>query len=117
MDLLVSVTAALTVDNLGRRPLFLTGTIGMFTSFGLWTIISVVYQNSMRVLPDGTKEYTNQAAGNAQIAFVWIFSLFYHVGFAGLLVSYALEILPYHLRAKGMMIMNITVQAILALGK
>lgn len=117
MDLLVAVTAALTVDNLGRRPLFLMGTTGMFAAFGLWTVVGAIYENSGRTLPDGTIEYTNQAAGNAQIAFVWFFSLFYHVGFAGLLVSYALEILPYHLRAKGMMILNVTVQAILALGK
>ena len=116
MDLIVSVSAALTVDNLGRRPLFIFGTCGMFLSFGLWTIIAVVYENSSHMV-NGKKVYENQAAGNAQIAFVWLFSVFYHVGFAGLLVGYALEILPYHLRAKGMMIMNITVQAILALGK
>lgn len=116
MDLIVSVGTALTVDNLGRRPLFILGTAGMFLSFGLWTIVGVVYENSGHLV-DGKKVYTNQTAGNAQIAFVWLFSLFYHVGFAGLLVGYALEILPYHLRAKGMMIMNITVQAILALGK
>ncbi|CAM1501372.1 Fc.00g105340.m01.CDS01 [Cosmosporella sp. VM-42] len=116
MDLSVSIGAALTVDNLGRRPLFLTGVTGMFACFGLWTIVGAVYESSSHTLADGTKEYTNHTAGYAQIAFVWLFSLFYHVGFAGLLVSYALEILPFHLRAKGMMIMNITVQAILALG-
>ena len=117
MDLIVSIAAALTVDNLGRRPLFLMGTTGMFASFGLWTIVGAIYENSSKTLADGTITYTNQTAGNAQIVFVWLFSLFYHVGFAGLLVSYALEILPFHLRAKGMMIMNITVQAVLALGK
>lgn len=117
MDLLVAVCTALYVDNWGRRPLFLVGTAGMFISFALWTTVAAVYESSSRVLSDGTEVYTNQGAGTSQIAFVWLFSLFYHVGFAGLLVSYALEILPYHLRAKGMMIMNITVQAILALGK
>jgi hypothetical protein len=35
--------------------------------------------------------------------------LFYDIGFSGLLVAYALEVLPFHLRAKGMMVMNITV--------
>ncbi|RDL33354.1 Uncharacterized protein BP5553_08793 [Venustampulla echinocandica] len=115
-DLLVAVTAALTVDRLGRRPLFLFGTIGMFSTFGLWTIVGAVYENSAVTLADGTISYPNQTAGNAQIAFVWLFSVFYHIGFAGLLVSYALEILPYHLRAKGMTILNITVQAFLALG-
>ena len=81
MDLSVSVTAALTVDKLGRRPLFLMGTAGMFASFGLWTIVGAVYETSGHTLPDGTVEYTNHAAGYAQIAFVWIFSVFYHMGF------------------------------------
>lgn len=117
MDLIVAISTALLVDEWGRRPLFLAGTAGMFASFAFWTVLGAVYENSSRMLADGTEVYTNEAAGTAQIAFVWLFSLFYHVGFAGLLVSYALEVLPYHLRAKGMMIMNITVQAILALGK
>ena len=56
-----------------------------------------------------------QGFGIAQIVFVWIFGIFYSIGFSGLLVAYTLEILPFHLRAKGLMIMNITVQAILAI--
>lgn len=53
--------------------------------------------------------------GIAQICFVWIFGIFYSIGFSGLLVAYTLEILPYHLRARGILIMNITVQVILAI--
>lgn len=117
MNLIVSVGAALLVDNWGRRPLFLLGTTGMVASFSIWTILAALYENSSRSLPNGTVVHTNSAAGTGQIVFVWLFNFFYHVGFAGLFVSYALEILPYHLRAKGMMILNITVQAVLALGK
>ena len=56
-----------------------------------------------------------QGFGIGQIVFVWVFGIFYSIGFSGLLVAYTLEVLPYHLRAKGVMIMNITVQAILAI--
>lgn len=56
-----------------------------------------------------------QSFGIAQIVFIWIFGIFYSIGFSGLLVAYTLEVLPFHLRAKGIMIMNITVQAILAI--
>lgn len=65
----------------------------------------------------GEYESHNSAKGFGigQIVFVWIFGIFYSIGFSGLLVAYTLEVLPYHLRAKGVMIMNITVQAILAL--
>jgi MFS family permease len=107
MDLAISIGAALTVDKLGRRPLFLTAISGMVLSFMCWTITGAVYENS-----DGT----NRSSGYAQIVFVWFFGIFYDIGFSGLLVAYALEILPFALRAKGMMIMNITVQAILAIG-
>jgi hypothetical protein len=56
------------------------------------------------------------AAGYPQVVFVWVFGVFYSLAWSGLLVAYALEILPYKLRAKGLMIMNLTVQATLVLG-
>lgn len=108
LDLIVTIAAALNVDRFGRRPLFLISTFGMVASFGCWTLTGAIYENS------GT---TNEQAGYAQLVFIWLFGIFYDIGFSGLLVAYALEVLPFHLRAKGMMLMNITVQAILALGK
>ncbi|KAI5459387.1 general substrate transporter [Mariannaea sp. PMI_226] len=121
MDLGFSIGAAFTVDRIGRRPLFLFAITGMVISFVLWTIVGAVYENSAKTVPktdDNTDGivYTNTGSGYAQIAFVWLFGIFYDIGFSGLLVAYALEILPFHLRARGMTIMNITVQAILAIG-
>ncbi|KAI8686617.1 hypothetical protein NCS56_00322000 [Fusarium sp. Ph1] len=122
LDLSVSIAAAFSVDKVGRRPLFLTAISGMVTAFIMWTIAGAIYENSSvptpptKDEPDGGVEYTNTGAGYAQIAFIWLFGIFYDIGFSGLLVAYALEILPFHLRAKGMMIMNIVVQAILAIG-
>lgn len=95
------------VDRFGRRPLFLLSAGGMCFSFVCWTICGAVYENS---------DSTNSGAGYAQLVFIWLFGAFYDIGFSGLLIAYALEILPFKLRAKGMMIMNITVQAVLALG-
>ncbi|KAK3315751.1 sugar transporter-like protein [Apodospora peruviana] len=108
LDLIVTVAAALNVDRFGRRPLFLVSTFGMVGSFACWTVTAAFYEQS---------EATNQALGYAQLVFIWVFGIFYDIGFSGLLVAYALEVLPFHMRAKGMMIMNITVQAALALGK
>jgi MFS family permease len=102
------VTAAQFIDRFGRRPLFLTATTGMLLMFVAWTISSAVYENSGE---------SNSAAGYVQIPFVWLFGVFYSFAWSGLLVAYALEVLPFKLRAKGLMIMNITVQAILAVGK
>lgn len=123
MDLSIAIGAALTVDKVGRRPLFLVAISGMVASFVLWTIVGAIYENSgvptppTADEPNGGIKYTNAGSGYAQIAFVWLFGIFYDIGFSGLLVAYALEVLPFHLRAKGMTIMNITVQAILAIGK
>ncbi|KAG0646980.1 Lactose permease [Hyphodiscus hymeniophilus] len=106
-NLIITIGAALCIDKLGRRPLFLTSMGGMVLSFVCWTITGAVYENS---------NGTNKGDGYAQLVFIWLFGMFYDIGFSGLLVAYALEVLPFHLRAKGMMIMNITVQAILAIG-
>jgi len=107
LSLIVSITAATLVDWAGRRRLFLVGTTGMVVMFVLWTITSAVYENSNN---------TNTAAGYVQIPIIWIFGVFYAISWSGLLVAYAIEVLPYSLRGKGLMIMNITVQAILAVG-
>ncbi|KAF9889654.1 hypothetical protein FE257_007162 [Aspergillus nanangensis] len=105
LDLSCSIFAAFMVDRLGRRKLFLTAICGMTLSFTIWTVMAAQYDNT------GGK----QSFGDAQIVFIWIFGIFYDIGFSGLLVAYTLEVLPFHLRAKGIMIMNITVQATLAL--
>jgi sugar porter (SP) family MFS transporter len=107
LALIVSLSAATMIDKVGRRKLFLISTVGMVVNFICWTITCAIYENSGE---------SNAGAGYAQIPFIWIFGIFYALAWSGLLVAYALEILPYRLRAKGLMIMNITVQAILAVG-
>ncbi|KAL3427202.1 hypothetical protein PVAG01_00711 [Phlyctema vagabunda] len=106
LSLVVSVSCAFLVDRVGRRPLFLISTAGMVLCFLAWTITSSIFE----------KDTTNMSAGYPQVAFVWMFSVFYSLAWSGLLVAYALEILPYKLRAKGLMVMNLTVQSALVLG-
>jgi len=108
LSLIVSVSCAFLVDRVGRRPLFLTSTSGMVLMFMCWTIVASQYEKTGGKNP--------KATGYPQIVFVWLFGVFYSLAWSGLLVAYALEILPYKLRAKGIMIMNLTVQATLVLG-
>jgi hypothetical protein len=84
--------------------------VAMFTA---WTISSAIYEKSLNANPNAP----NKAAGNVQVVWIWLFSAFYSLAWSGLLVAYTLEILPYKLRAKGIMIMNLTVQSALVLGK
>lgn len=104
LSLIISVTMALLVDKVGRRPMFLTATAGMFFTFIFWTLTSGLYE-----------ERNANGAGYAMIFFIWVHGIFYAISWSGLLVGYAIEILPYKLRAKGLMIMNLLVQAALTL--
>ncbi len=90
------------MDKVGRRPLFITATAGMFLSFVLWTMCSALYDL-----------HKNLAAGKAVIFFIFLHGVFYNIAWSGLLVAYTVEIMPYKLRAKGLMMMNFFVQVAL----
>jgi sugar porter (SP) family MFS transporter len=106
LSLITSVGCALLCDRVGRRPLFLIATTGMACTFLAWTVTSAMYEKSGNI----------KTTGYPQVAWVWLFSFCYAIAWSGLLVAYALEILPYKLRAKGLMVMNYTVQSALVLG-
>lgn len=106
LSLIVSIGAAMLVDRVGRRPLFLISTAGMLVFFAAWTVTASQYERTGNI----------KSSGYPQIVFIWLHGIFYSLAWSGLLVAYSLEILPYRLRAKGLMIMNLTVQAVLVLG-
>lgn len=104
LALIVSISMAMGVDKFGRRPTFLAATGGMLATLAIWTLTSGLYE-----------DHGATNAGTAMIVFIWIFGIFYSLAWSGLLVGYAIEILPYILRAKGLMIMNLCVQVALTL--
>lgn len=104
LALIVSISMAMLVDKVGRRPMFLAATAGMCGTFVFWTLTCGLYE-----------EHNAPGASNAMIFFIWIFGIFYSLAWSGLLVGYAIEILPYRLRAKGMMILNLAIQVALTL--
>lgn len=93
----------------------------MAVCFLCYTISTARYEASsfktIHIAGEDLKVHSNQPAGNVQIFFIWVYGIFYAFCWSGLLVCYSLEVLPYRLRAKGLMIMNMTVQAILAMAK
>ncbi|KAG0651023.1 Lactose permease [Hyphodiscus hymeniophilus] len=90
VNIIVAVGSCFFVDRIGRRTLFLFATTGMLCVFIVWTVCSA------RFSIDGSK-----AAANAVVAMIFIYYVFYNAAWSGLLVGYAVEILPYNIRAKG----------------
>jgi hypothetical protein len=70
----------------------------MLCVFVVWTICSA------RFTIDGSK-----ASANAVVAMIFIYYVFYNSAWSGLLVGYAVEILPYNIRAKGTAILWLAV--------
>ena len=106
LSLIISVFCAFLCDRVGRRPLFLAATSGMLVAFICWTICSSQFETK-----------GNKAAGNAVVAFIWIHGVFYALAWSGLLVAYTVEIMPFKIRAKGLMIMNFWVQVALVVNQ
>lgn len=104
LKLIISISCALLVDRVGRRPLFLAATAGMLLFFVALTITG--------------NQYSNHPSDSLGIGFVlcfWLHGCAYALAWSGLLVAYTVEILPFKLRAKGIMVMNVAVQAALVI--
>ena len=54
-------------------------------------------------------EHGAPAAGHAAVVFVFLFFAAYDIAFTPLIVSYTVEILPFHLRAKGFNVFNFAI--------
>jgi MFS family permease len=88
---LISLLCAFLVDRVGRRLLFLFAGVGMLISFTIWTACSAVYAKT-----------GSTSAGSAVLAMIFLFYGTAGAAWPGLTVSYTVEILPYHIRAKGL---------------
>jgi sugar porter (SP) family MFS transporter len=104
MSMLVSIGFALLVDRVNRRFMFLLATGGMFMCLASWTLACGLHE-----------QHEAKGANIGMIFVIWLFQFFYSTAWSGLLINYAIEILPYSLRAKGLMILNISIQIALLL--
>jgi sugar porter (SP) family MFS transporter len=77
---------------LGRRTLFLGSLCA------IWVVDICITAGSAMF----TKDHTNKAAAYTVVVFLYIFSPAYNLGFNGNLGLYIPEILPFHLRTKGL---------------
>ncbi|KAL4866022.1 hypothetical protein BDV12DRAFT_140121 [Aspergillus spectabilis] len=90
-NFIAALSAAMFVDRLGRRTLFLWSAAGMLLSFVIWTACSAVFDSTQA-----------SALGRTVIAFVFIFYFHYDIAYTPLLMGYPTEIFPYSIRSKGL---------------
>jgi len=95
----IAITAALLVDRLGRRLLFISSNTGMLITFIAWTLATAFY----------TTRNHPPAAGHAVLGIIPLFYFAYNIAYSPMLVAYAIEILPYRIRARGFTMMNLTI--------
>lgn len=87
-----AIFGALTCDRIGRRPLFLISTAGMTVCFAIWTACFATYHKSAQNLDaDGKPINPNKSAGNAVLAMIFLFYMFYNLAMSPLLVAYTVE--------------------------
>ncbi|KAE9404243.1 hexose transporter [Gymnopus androsaceus JB14] len=86
------------IDRLGRRVLFLSSAIGVLLAWIAQTISFAEFW-----------QHGTPAAAHSLIAFLFLFSAAYGLAFSPLIVVYTVEILPYHLRAKGFTVFNFVI--------
>lgn len=104
LKVIVSVSCALLIDRVGRRKLFLTSTACMLVFFTALTITGNRYSN-----------HPSNTLGIVFVIIFWLHGLSFALAWSGLLVAYTVEILPYKLRAKGVMVMNFALQSALVI--
>ncbi|KAG8216731.1 hexose transporter [Butyriboletus roseoflavus] len=97
-----AVFAAFMVNRLGRRLLFLL-------SAGFMTL----FYMAQAICFSEYAQHGSAGAGHAVIAFIFLFYAAYDIAFTPLIVSYTVEILPYHLRAKGFNLFNFVISVAL----
>lgn len=100
----ISIILASFVEVAGRRRLFLISTMGMLGSFIIWTILSAINEQ---------RNFKDTSLGSGVISMIFIFYLFYNMGMNGPPWLYVCEILPTHLRAIGVNIMQVAATCVL----
>jgi MFS family permease len=93
-QLVFSVIVSLLVDSFGRRKLYFASIIGMICSLSIWSGLGIQAEAT---------NFSNIELSIGVLAFIYIFEVVYHFS-APILPTYVVEVSPYALRSKGVMI-------------
>ncbi|VUC28437.1 unnamed protein product [Clonostachys rosea] len=99
-SLIWAYIGAMSAERAGRRFLWLAGTIGMLISYVIITGLSGSFANT-----------PSRGVGLAVVPMMFVYKTFYCMSWSPLPFAYGAEIMPYHLRLKGLSIM-LSVQSV-----
>lgn len=91
LSLFIANFGGLITDRLNRRTQFIISTAGMTIAYACLTGLTASYNIS-----------PNSNVGIAAVAFIFIYGVNYSIAWTPLATLYPTEIMPYHIRAKGM---------------
>lgn len=104
--LLWGLAFSLIVNRFGRRTLFLVSTAGLLVCYVVWTGLEATYEMSTN-LDDGSGGPSGIAKG--VVAIIFLYNMVFALGWGVLQVTYVVEILPFNLRARGLVLYNLFV--------
>lgn len=99
-----AIFGAVMTDKFGRRPQLLVST-GIIVV--LFAIILALNATNITTLADGTVTAKSSIKANAEIAMIFLFGFVFAVGWTPTQGVYAVEVLPYESRSKGMAIYTV----------
>ncbi|TEA11266.1 Lactose permease [Colletotrichum sidae] len=96
--------ASLLVNRFRRRTMFLASTVGALVCYVVWTALQATYEQQTDLSGSGSP-----ALARAILAVVFLYNVAFTMGWGALQVTYVVEILPFNLRAKGLVLYNLFV--------
>lgn len=76
----------------------------MLATYVVWTALEATYEISTNLTGSGSP-----SVAKGVLAIIFLYNLAFNIGWTPLQVTYVIEILPYHLRAKGLVLYNLFV--------
>ncbi|KAH7120225.1 putative sugar transporter [Dactylonectria estremocensis] len=92
------------INRFGRRTLFLTSTIGCLCVYVTWTALEATYEKQTALDGEGS-----DGIAKGVLAMIFLYNFFFCIGWTPLQVTYVIEILPFNLRARGLVLYNLFV--------
>lgn len=96
--------ASFFVNRFRRRTMFLASTLGALACYVTWTALQATYEQQTDLTGSGSP-----GLAKGVLAMIFLYNVVFNMGWGALQVTYVVEILPFNLRAKGLVLYNLFV--------